>query len=485
MALRTAFQIFAALVSTALLACHSHQQVPKPPIPAKTDQVDRYLKAKAAAAVNDPAACDQFGRLARDESFALRELAKLRAEQTCLKGPIDYNSYTVWLRGVGLDAAIESAQRRGDDLTLANLEVEKSKQLLTLEEKLDWATQAKDLADKIQNQDLSKQAQDRIYMISPRLLPNPSEKDFLAVADDSRYHREFAKAEKFYRKIIGNPKAPLAEKLSAYRGVRQSYKNSRDRRDYLTANSQLIKFIEKNLKKRRKNWLLLRQLSDAMIAQARAQWTHGNPNDAQKTLRAAEKRMHGIWPMTEIYWLRARMAEERNDLTESNQDLSLALTEIEKDGSKDTDTRDKLRWQMAWNARRAKNASNAEALFQLLMSETQNESTHHRAAFWLGRTGQEMNSPTRQRKYGRSSLRKIRSATTVYSPTINSENPSYKVMPQKLRHHLNIYPRFSFPQSPTLSFAFRKPTFCKRIWTKSQRLTKKIRMNPTTFGCSC
>lgn len=358
--------------------CQSH---PPPPQPAVVkNQIERYLKAKSQNS------CDEFGKLARDESFSLAPLAKLRAEEACLKGPIDYASYVSWLRNAALDAAIRSAQQRNAYEELASAAIEKSKQPLTPEEKLAWATTAKEAADKANDQNLADVAQERIYTISPSQKPDPIEKDFLSVADDSRYHRDFKKAEQFYRRIISSHETSIGEKISAYRGLRMSYKNARDHKSYLGTNAQLVRFLENNLKRHKRDKLLLRQLNDAMVAQARAFWTHGHVTDAAKVIRRAEKKLHGRWPLTEIYWLEARMAEERNDLSASNRYLGRALAEI----TKDSDTKDKLRWQMAWNERRDKNLPASETLLRQLMAETLNEGTNHRAAFWLGKVLKEM-----------------------------------------------------------------------------------------------
>ncbi len=344
--------------------------------------IDRYIKAKAASS------CDDFQSLSREQSFALHELAKLRAQEACAKDPIDFAAYTSWLKPAAADAAISLAQKQNDLQRLVPLCIEKSKQPLTHEERLQWANLAESTAEKLNDQTLIDQSKQRIYLISPRLKPEPTEKEYLTVADDFRYHREFSQAQEYYEKVIDNNAASVPEKISAFKGLRLSFKNARDNKNFLATNTRLIKFLEKKLRRQRKgSRLLFRQMNDAMVMQARALWTQGHVKDALKAASSFERELKGRYSLMDIYWLRARMAEEKGDLDNSNKFLDMALAQV---SGGDLETRDKLRWVMAWNKRREKNYETASDLFQKLMEQTQNESTRYRAEFWLAKVKSEM-----------------------------------------------------------------------------------------------
>jgi soluble lytic murein transglycosylase len=344
------------------------------------EQLTVYIKAKTDAS------CEGFSKLAQDDHFPLRDLARLRAEEACLKGPIEISSYPSWLRAAALDAAIRSAQKRQDFAQIALLSIEKSKQPLTSEERLEWAQLAKQIAETLHDQDLTEQADARVYLISPRLKTDPSEKEFLSVADDSRYHRDFSKANEFYQKVLGSQAAPLKEKISAFKGLRLSYKNSRDQDKFIATNASLIAFIEKQLRRHKGDKSLLKQLADSMSLQARSLWTHGQDKEALKVIARAEKRLRNRWPLTDIYWVRARMAEEKSNNPLCARYLDKALAQ----GTTDGDTKDKLIWVRGWIAKRDKDDNAAAAAFEQLANETQNESTRHRAHFWLAKVKMDL-----------------------------------------------------------------------------------------------
>jgi len=356
-------------------ACTTSSPVAFVPSADLDHQLTQYIKAKTENS------CDGFAELARDENFPLKDLAKLRADEACLKAPVDVNSYAGWLRSTALDAALHSAQKRQDFIQIATLAIEKSKQPLTTEERLEWIKMAKQIAESIKNQELIEQSNARLYLISPRLRPEPAEKDFLSVADDFRYHRNFAKADDYYKKVLNSPAAPLAEKISAYKGMRLSFKNARNTEQSIAANENLINFIEEQLKRHKGDRSLIKELAEVMTQQARSYWTNGQNKEATKMILRAEKRLRQRYPMTNVYWVHARMAEESGDNATCVRYLEKALTQV----GNDTETRDKINWVRGWIAKREKDYATAEKSFEQLANETQNEATKHRAEFWLGK----------------------------------------------------------------------------------------------------
>jgi soluble lytic murein transglycosylase len=373
--------LFGSLISSfLLLGCKSTSKTASANL---EQEIATYIKAKTENS------CELFSNLARDNDFPLKDLAHLRADEVCLQAPIDVNHYPTWLKSAALDAGISSAQKRQDYLQVATLAIEKSKQNMTAEEKLEWARLAKQVAESAHNQDLTEQADARIYIISPRLKLEPSEKEYLTVADDNRYHRQFAKASEFYQKVLSSAAAPLPEKISAYKGLRMSYKNSRDQQKFLTTNASLIDFIEKQLKRHKGDKNLLHQLSDAMALQARSLWTRGLDKDALKMISRAEKRLRNRWPLTDIYWVRARMAEEKSDSPMCTRYLDKALAQ----GATDPETKDKMLWIKGWIAKRDHDFAAAKASFEQLAAQSLSEPTQHRAQFWLGKVLMDLKQP--------------------------------------------------------------------------------------------
>src|SRR5262249_34593344 len=135
-----------------MVGCKTHQPLPPSGI---QDQIQDYIQAKAAKS------CPAFEKLAADEKFILKDLARLRADQFCLKGPVIFSNYPAWLKNVAVDAALNSAETRKDVPDLTRLALEKSKQPLTPEERLHWAEKAKEWAEQTKDADLQHATEER------------------------------------------------------------------------------------------------------------------------------------------------------------------------------------------------------------------------------------------------------------------------------------------------------------------------------------
>lgn len=339
-----------------------------------------YNKAKTERS------CIAFENLAANKDFVLADMARLRAQQYCLKGPVDHHAFATWMRPTAVDAALFSAVGRKDSAEQARLLIEKSKLSVTPEEKIDWVESALELAKLAKDEELVRTAQERLYLVTPCQKPEPAEKELLAVADDCRYHRQFQKAVKLYSQIVANRETPLPEKISALKGLRQAHKNNRVDEKYLAANLRLIKFIESKLKTKKRDKFLLKQYTDASILQVRALWTRSRVADALKQLARTEKRLRGSWSLSEIYWLKGRIMEEKGELETANRFLEKSLAQIKND----SEASDRNLWALAWNERRAGNLAAASERLQRIKDETQNEGTRHRATFWLAKVQLQM-----------------------------------------------------------------------------------------------
>jgi soluble lytic murein transglycosylase len=362
-----------------ICGCQSHPQ-PKGSNASAASLIEKYQKAKTEKS------CELFTELANNKDFSINEVAKLRAQEFCHQTRIEFANYTSWIRPAALNAAVRNAEAKGDQKYLVTLAIEKSKQAVTPEEKSEWAEKALAIAKTTKDETLEHLSSERMYSVNPRLKQNPTEKEYQQVADDARYHREFAKAEQFYNRVIANERATQQEKIAAFKGLRQAFKNTRDVAKSQAINQKLIQYIESAKRASKRDKTLLRSLNEAYVYQVRSLWNQGAIIEAKKLLSQAEKKLSGKWSLSDLFWLRARMAEEKGELDASNDYLKQALAQA---APTDLETKDKLNWICAWNLRRQKNLNGSAAALERLMTETQNDATQHRAAFWLGKTKQE------------------------------------------------------------------------------------------------
>lgn len=369
------------------LGCHS---VPlKAPPGVSVEAQAKWLKDYQTARthqVDDPTqACNTFKNLAADKKFPARDMAQLRAIESCSSeqfADFERSELPPWLQDQAIDVQLKIAGTTGNKTSELGLSVEKSKQKLPQSEKIKWMTLAITRAGDLGSDDKINELKARLYKIAPRLNPEPSEKDFLAVAGDWRLVRQFEKARDYYEKVLKSGSFDTDDKISALRGIRLSYKNARQHEKHLEASQRLIDFLAKTIKANPRSRQMMVAGYDAQVYRARALWTLGQGKEAEKIFDKLAKKMKGKVSLAELFWLKGRIKEETQDFADVSKYLDMAL----KEHFNDSDLRDKIMWYAAWNERRRGNKERAIEILTDIDKNTQIDFTRQRALYWLGKT---------------------------------------------------------------------------------------------------
>ena len=413
------YRFMSALFSTLALGCHS---VPlRSPAEANPTYVKDYQEARMLSATAPDRACELFTKLSIDQKFAARDLARLRSREVCPStAAVELGNLPEYLKDIGLDIALNLAAKAGDKSTEMELALEKSKQKLSQNEKLKWnelaLKRARELKMDARAEDITK----RQYVIAPRLNPNPPEALWLAVANDLRLSRKFHQSREYYEKVLRSNHFKLDDKISAFKGMRLTYKNARQHDEHLVVSQRMVDYLSRAK--------FPDALMEAELYHARAIWTLGDGAKAKQNLLRIEKRLKGRASLAELYWLLGRIAEEQNNPAEVSQYLNAALNEP----SKDKDLRDKVLWYSAWNERRQKNYARAAEVLEQLQTETEGDFTRVRAQFWLGKTYSDMN--------------KTNEAGQVLRDLIDADPTGYYGL--LASRHLNLPISFKRPANP-------------------------------------
>ncbi len=344
-----------------------------------------YSKARASEKTDAEQACLIYRELSIDNDFPLYQLASLRAIDVCPdvgQVSMQKSAWPLWLDELRLDVALRKAERESQLPELLSLTVEKSKQKLPQKEKVEWIQKAIQLAKQTNAFDQIPILEKRLYGVAPRLNPKPKIKDALAIAGDFRKARDFDSAQKYYQRVLKAKSTTFAQKISALKGIRLAYKNSRQIDMHLRACQDLVLFLRKYVAKSPKNKTLKHGMFDAEIYRARALWTQGEAGAARQIFSRLEKKMKGWESRAELYWLMGRMAEERRELDQVSSYLNKALAEP----IRDQNLREKILWYLAWNERSRKGLEQAHLLFNELAERTESDFVRARARFWQGRT---------------------------------------------------------------------------------------------------
>lgn len=380
-----------ALAGTLVLAlgCHSVPLKSPPNISDNKQQAQwfkEYKQARAYQAENKPQdACKIFQSLAGDAKFPAAKVAEMRAWETCgatQPSQIDRSQIPSYMKDLGLEISLKLAQEQNDKPAILELATEKSKQRLPQSQKIKWVKLALEHAKELNQEDKAKDLYKRLYMIAPRLDPVPTPKEFLAVAGDFRLARQFDKAREYYERIIKGKQFRMEEKIAALKGIRLATKNERRGESHLEACARMVDFLQKALKANPKSRLLRNASYEAQTYHARALWTKGMASEAREIFNRLEKTMKGRMSLAELYWLKARMAEEIND----HQAVADLLDRALKERITESTMRDKILWYSAWNERRQGHYEAAAARLADLDEKTQDEFVRVRALFWLGKS---------------------------------------------------------------------------------------------------
>lgn len=349
-----------------------------------------YRRAQLWSKKNKNIACENFSRLAADPLFPIRRVAYLRAHEVCPKEnqvlarleTFDMNKFDPWLTENALDVAIHRAEQVNNRQQLLDLYIKKSKTQIRKEEKLVYADKALSIATKLNDKSKIKETQNRIYALSPSRMPNPTVKEYISVANDYRYLRQFDKALLYYNKILQNKKSSLNEKLQAHRGIRSTYKIQQEKEAALQATENLAHFVKNYYKKSSKDTGDAKLYSETFLQLAKTYWTEDQSTRAVKTLDDIIKQTANKTSLAEVYWMRGRMDEEKQNYKNAIDWFSQALNQTIDNPA----FRDKINWYLAWNLRKDGQYEKAIDILEKLVDKTDNNFEKSKLSFWLAKT---------------------------------------------------------------------------------------------------
>lgn len=386
---KPAFLVVALALALAFSsACKSKSiKLPQPDLNADPQKqwLEKYKTAKDLFRRGElDKACPLFTELAKDEKFPVRQVAELRQRMTCAEknqAALHVSDYPRYLSDLAVEAGLAQAKRNVDLAAEMEFATQKSKRKLAQKEKVLWIRRAIEIATEIKSEEKIIELERRLYTAAPRLNLQPKPEEWLSVASDFRTNREFAKAREFYEKIIKSGNFSLEDKIAAHKGLRLAEKNSRNNDAHLASARRLVHFLRKNISENPKSQSARRAYYEAQVFYARALWTQGQNSEAEAIFSRLEKEMNGQISLAEVHWLRGRMAEEKKDFAEVNAQMQKALLEAKSD----SELREKVMWDSAWNNLRRKEFASAIETLSELNEKTQSEFTRARALYWLGR----------------------------------------------------------------------------------------------------
>lgn len=372
-------QFFSIIPLVLIISCTSLSTKMDKISPQTEALLMAYKKGKSLEDTNPKESCYIYTQLS-GQKFSLQTLSLIKAHLVCEDSknlatlPENLNSEQPWLAGLNLDRAIAEAKRSKDNLSQANSYLKKAMWSDRIKEKVDLLEEAGKYAKLAGDDELKKDIQTRLYRVAPRFDPNPKPEDYIRLGSDLIYQRRFTEGRR-YLKLAQNEKSISKDQQYLARKLRRnSYKTEQLKEEYLTAAEDFAKWTEKAGNPSR--------MHEAYITLARAEWTQGKMTAAQKNLDKLEKLSKGKGQIEEIYFVRAKMAEENLDFAKALELHSTGETYAKPKSA----YHQRLLFSKAWVLRKLHRFPESAVALEKLTSETEDVFDRNRYKFWLAKS---------------------------------------------------------------------------------------------------
>lgn len=349
-----------------------------------------YMVSMAHKEKNPAVACEGFSQLSAAMEFPLHDLALLRAYETCPADKLLANlpeNVAPWYRDLSIDINLKKALQSPelqDDLAAY---VEKARSESNKKNKEEYYLKALLLAQKLELKEEADSIQAQLYKNSPRLNPRPAYKELSAVASDYRFHREFDKALKTYKQILAAKEATADEQFQALKNIRQTYKVAQRRNDYINATADIVNWAKNQLQRNKKDRRTIARFHDSQVLFAKTLWTEDQTSRAVQVLNETHRRLRGVYPMDEVFFILGRIDEEKGNFSKALEYFEASYQQPVSFAG----LRDKISWLKSWNYFKLGKWSEARTSLEQMKELVKDPSDKARARFWLARTLKKLN----------------------------------------------------------------------------------------------
>tara|TARA_B100001248_G_C27393672_1_gene464038 strand:+ start:1008 stop:3215 length:2208 start_codon:yes stop_codon:yes gene_type:complete len=361
----------------------------------------KYKRAQAYREESPQKSCELFADLAKDEQFPLYHLAEIRSYEICPNSKrtndlfgLQLSEAEEWLEDYKEDLAYQKAKELNNQEQIMHYALVQSKKSRIMHEKVNYTKEAIAAAKILKNKDQEKYLERRLYRLAPRLQKKYDREDWLKIAYDFRRARDFAKARIYYKKVLNHPRSTYIAKKRAFQGIIKVYKLQNDTRRYLLASEQWAAFTKRMYRQNKKSNYYQKELLYINMKVARSLWTKSQVTKARKLLEETAKILKDQQSLQEVYWLLARMEEEKENFEAAIAMADLALKEV-KDSN---EVLDKVLWVKAWNTRKLGRYQEAKESFQQLLDNTDEKHLQDKYSFWLAKTLQSLGEKRKAEK---------------------------------------------------------------------------------------
>lgn len=371
----------------ALVSCQTNS-APK----VSNHWLEAYLRGKALQEAQPEESCKIFTDLSNQENFSLNEVAYIYSLQICDQKKTESTTAT--------DIKPQDVNEKKEERQVSKwLKKYQHQALATNMSALDKALYVhqyhkyfpahervaiyqKGLASREITEEQKKTLSQSLYSLAPRFNPEPPPEDVFRIIKDLYSIRAYDQARDILTKLIKNPSRPIKDKFRAYKNIFYSYKIQKNQKhsQFLEAAKTWANYYEKEVLKNKKH---LPDFFEAQITYARTIWTYVSTDKAMDILNATEKKLKGHYSMHMVYWLKARMFEEKKQFDKAFEQLELAL----KEPAETWEDKERTLWTLSWLRYKNGDYKKAENNFkELIDSKEISPFARFKYMYWLAKT---------------------------------------------------------------------------------------------------
>ena len=187
--------------------------------------------------------------------------------------------------------------------------------------------------------------------------------------------RKFSKSLKFYENAYQCYSSP-SSKIKMLHQITLTHKLKHRGKHFINSSKRYYKFSQKAFKN---NKITAQYFNTIGLQHVRVLWTYLSPHAAEKILKNMISLIRGKYSLQSVYWIKARILEERKKFIGSQKYLNLALKE-KKISDADLIS---IYWQKFWNYMELNQIESAEEALKASLTIGKPDKDQSRTHFWL------------------------------------------------------------------------------------------------------
>lgn len=347
---------------------------------ARATPLNAYREAMAIRRSDPVKACHTFKELSEQMNFFLKEESRIRAYELCDE-PLPLINTDSWPSEISqsLGPFLNRIQLSKSQTLDSTFQVESLKRALqAFDDKKARLNFADDVYKKCDNEKCRADVERHLFDLDPVRDLQLRTTQPLKYVDALREQRRFSESIDILKGLIRDPKVKPEDKSQAYQKLRLIYKVSEKRKNYLETSVEYHNWALDSWKKSKKDSVRAKIYLDSILISARTLWTEDRYDTAQGILTEGSRLLKGLLSLEEVFFVLARMAEEKKDFARALNFYEF----VDREPLTTTTNRAKYDWSKAWLQIKLKIFDQAAPSLADIATKTKDQGERFKALFW-------------------------------------------------------------------------------------------------------